>query len=208
MKTLPYGEGALFVDLEIDDAPDRSRRTQLVARALRRRLAGTEIVVGAGNLAILGVGAWDDLEGVIAESMRVDTADDFTPKHHVLRTIYDGADLDDLARRTSLSRAEVIAVHASRVYDVELIGFLPGFAYLSPLDPRLVVARRPVPRPRVPARSVAIAGPYAGVYPYASPGGWHLLGRLVDVDLFDPLRRPPALFEPGDTVRFVPYQPD
>ena len=208
MKTQPYGEGALFVDLEIDDAPDRSRRTQIVARALRRRLAGAEIVVGPGNLAILGVGAWDDLDGVIAASMQVGADDDFTPKHHVLRTIYDGADLDDLAHRTSLSRAEVIALHASRVYDVDLIGFLPGFAYLSPLDPRLVVARRPVPRPRVSARSVAIAGPYTGIYPCASPGGWHLLGRVVDVDLFDPLRRPPGLFEPGDTVRFVPYQPD
>jgi len=208
MKTVPYGEGALFVDLEIDDAaPDRSRRTQIVARALRRRLAGAEIVVGTGNLAILGVGAWDDLDGVIAASMQADD-DDFTPKHHVLRTIYDGADLDDLAHRTSLSRAEVIALHASRVYDVDLIGFLPGFAYLSSLDPRLVVARRPVPRPRVSARSVAIAGPYTGVYPCASPGGWHLVGRVIDVDLFDPLRRPPGLFEPGDTVRFVPYQLD
>ena len=208
MKILPYGEGALFVDLEIDDAPDRTERTQMIARALRRRLTGTDIVVGAGNFAIIGISAWDDLDGVIADAWHGAVADDFPPTHHVFRTIYDGVDLDDVARRTGLSRADVIALHAGRDYDVDLIGFLPGFAYLSPLDPRLVVARRPAPRPRVPARSVGIAGPYTGVYPSIAPGGWHLIGRVVDVDLFDPSRRPPSLFEPGDTVRFVPYQPD
>jgi KipI family sensor histidine kinase inhibitor len=208
MKILPYGEGALFVDLEIDDAPDRTKRTQIVGRALRRRLTGADIVLGAGNLAIIGVSAWDDLDGVIAEALHAGTVDDFAPSRHVFRTIYDGADLDHVARLTGLSRSEVIALHAGRDYDVELIGFLPGFAYLSPLDPRLVVARRPVPRPRVPAHSVAIAGAYTGVYPSVSPGGWHLIGRVVDANLFDPSRRPPALFEPGDTVTFVPYQPD
>ena len=208
MKILPYGEGALFVDLEIDDAPDRARRTQIVARALERRLRGANIVLGAGSLAIIGVSTWDDLDGAIAEALHTGTDDDFTPTRHVLRTIYDGVDLDDVARRTGLTRAEVIALHAGRDYDVELVGFLPGFAYLSPLDPRLVVARRPVPRPSVPARSVAIAGPYTGVYPFGSPGGWHLIGRVIGVDLFDASRRPPALFAPGDKVRFVPHRPD
>ena len=88
---------------------------------------------------------------------------------------------------------------------VELIGFLPGFAYLGPLDPRLTIGRRETPRPRVPAGSVAIAGGYTGVYPAASPGGWHLLGRALDVSLFDPLRDPPALLRPGDHVRFVAH---
>jgi allophanate hydrolase subunit 1 len=70
------------------------------------------------------------------------------------------------------------------------------------------MARRPVPRPRVAKGSLAIAGPYTGIYPLASPGGWHHIGRVLDVDLFDPERRPPALFEPGDKVRFVPHRPD
>jgi len=53
-----------------------------------------------------------------------------------------------------------------------------------------------------------MAGPYTGIYSVTSPGGWHLIGRVIDVDLFDPERRPPGLFQPGDRVRFIPYQPD
>jgi KipI family sensor histidine kinase inhibitor len=208
MKVYPYGDNALFVDLEMDDAPDRQRRTQAVGRELRRRLVSAEVVVGAGNLAVVGVGAWDDLDGIIAETLRTGVDDPFTPRLHVVRVVYDGADLENVARQTGLTSAEVVALHAARDYDVDLLGFLPGFAYLASLDPRLVIARRSAPRPRVAKGSLAIAGQYTGIYSVASPGGWHLIGRVVDVDLFDPERRPPALFEPGDTVRFVPHHPD
>jgi KipI family sensor histidine kinase inhibitor len=208
MKVHPYGEGALFVDLEIDDAPDRARRTQAVGRALRRRLQSADIVLGAGTLAIIGVGAWDDLDAIIAESLRGENDDALSAKTHVLRAVYDGADLAEVAQQTGLRPADIVDLHAARDYLVELIGFLPGFAYLLSLDERLVLPRRPAPRPRVPKGSLAIAGPYTGIYPAVSPGGWHLIGRVLDVDLFDPERRPPALFEPGDTVRFVPTRPD
>jgi KipI family sensor histidine kinase inhibitor len=208
MKVHPYGEGALFVDLEIEDAPDRGRRTQAVGRALRRRLQSADIVLGAGTLAIIGVGAWDDLDAIIAESLRGENDDALSVKTHVLRAVYDGVDLAEVAQQTGLRPADVVDLHTSRDYAVELIGFLPGFAYLLSLDERLVLPRRPAPRPRVPKGSLAIAGPYTGIYPAVSPGGWHLIGRVLDVDLFDPERRPPALFEPGDAVRFVPTRPD
>ena len=81
-------------------------------------------------------------------------------------------------------------------------GFAPGFAYLLGGDDRLQVARLSQPRERVPAGSVAIAGPYSGVYPRESPGGWRLLGH-TPLLLFDPARRPPALLACGDRVRFV-----
>jgi KipI family sensor histidine kinase inhibitor len=208
MKIHAYGDNALFIDLEIDDAPDRRKRTHAVGRELRRRLASADVVVGAGTLAIVGVGAWDDLDDIVAQALHADADDDFAPRLHVVRAVYDGPDLDDVARQTQLSSAEVVALHTARDYDVDLIGFLPGFAYLSTLDQRLVLPRRPVPRPRVAKGSVAIAGPYTGIYSVASPGGWHLIGRALDVDLFDPERRPPALFQPGDRVRFVPHRPD
>ena len=207
MKVLPYGDNALFIDLEIDGT-DRQKRTLAVGRELQRRLVTADVVIGAGTLAVVGVGAWDDLDGIIAETLRSGIGDDFVPKLHVVRTIYDGPDLDDVMRHTGLSRAEVVALHAGRDYDVELIGFLPGFAYLGPLDPTLVTPRRPAPRPRVAKGTLAMAGPYTGIYSVTSPGGWHLIGRVIDVDLFDPERRPPGLFQPGDRVRFIPYQPD
>ena len=122
---------------------------------------------------------------------------------HVIPVVYDGADLDSVAELTQLSRDDVIAIHSSRTYDVDLLGFVPGFAYLSEIDPRLRLARRPQPRPRVPAGSVAIAAEMTGVYPFDTPGGWHLLGRTTTV-MFDPRRDQPSLLAPGDKVKFEP----
>jgi len=121
----------------------------------------------------------------------------------VLPTRYDGPDLDEVAARTGLTRNQVVDLHSARVYRVYLLGFAPGFAYLGDLDAALVLPRRREPRPRVPAGSVGIAGAQTGVYPLATPGGWHLLGR-TEVRLFDAVREPPALLQPGDRVRFEP----
>jgi KipI family sensor histidine kinase inhibitor len=114
---------------------------------------------------------------------------------------YDGPDLEEVAARTGLTRAEVIHRHTSRDYRVYLLGFAPGFGYLGDLDPSLVLPRRREPRTRVAAGSVAIAGAQTAVYPLATPGGWHLLGSTA-LSMFDPGRDPPALLRPGDRVRF------
>jgi UPF0271 protein len=123
------------------------------------------------------------------------------PRTHAIGVRYDGPDLDDVTRATGLTRAEVVARHVQATYVVAAIGFMPGFAYLRGLDARLVLPRRPAPRPRVPAGSVAIAGPYTGVYPLASPGGWHLLGTAVAASLFD--AHAGATLALGDRVTFV-----
>jgi KipI family sensor histidine kinase inhibitor len=117
--------------------------------------------------------------------------------------VYDGADLEELSGSTGLSVAEVVERHAAPVYLVAFCGFSHGFGYLTGLDPVLRLPRRAAPRTRVPAGSVAIADEYAGVYPTAGPGGWHLLGR-TDAVLWDVERDPPALFAPGTRVRFAP----
>jgi KipI family sensor histidine kinase inhibitor len=116
---------------------------------------------------------------------------------------YDGPDLAQVARDTGLSEAEVIDRHANREYRVYLLGFAPGFAYLGELDPSLVLPRRPAPRTRIPAGTVAIGGAQTGVYPLATPGGWHLIGS-TSLRMFDPARDPPALLQAGDRVRFQP----
>jgi UPF0271 protein len=115
---------------------------------------------------------------------------------------YDGEDLASVAAAAGLTEAEVVARHAAAEYTVAAIGFMPGFAYLRGLDPSLVIARRATPRPRVPALAVAIAGPYSGVYPFASPGGWNLVGTAVGFVPFDPASG--ARVALGDRVRFVP----
>jgi KipI family sensor histidine kinase inhibitor len=115
---------------------------------------------------------------------------------------YDGPDLADVASLTGLSIADVIARHQAAEYRVGWLGFAPGFAYLTGLDPLLAsVPRLDTPRLRVPAGSVAIAGGLAAVYPAGSPGGWRLLGRTT-ARLWDPDRDPPALLAPGTLVRF------
>jgi KipI family sensor histidine kinase inhibitor len=207
MKLVPYGETALYVDLEIDDAGARRERTLAVARALAARLPEADVVVGAGSIAVVGVSGWDDLEGTVRDAMHAPALAERTRVHEI-RVVYDGADLAEVAGATGLSVDEVIALHAARTYEVELIGFLPGFAYLAGLDDRLVLGRRAAPRARVPAGSVGIAGPYTGIYPRSSPGGWHLLGRALGVTAFDAGRDPPALFQPGDRVRFVTSHDD
>jgi UPF0271 protein len=117
---------------------------------------------------------------------------------------YDGEDLGEVAGATGLTPAEVIALHAGADYTVAAIGFMPGFAYLRGLHPRLTVPRRASPRARVPALSVAIAGPYCGVYPFASPGGWSLLGTAVGFAPFDAAAG--ARLALGDRVRFTPVE--
>jgi KipI family sensor histidine kinase inhibitor len=118
-----------------------------------------------------------------------------------LPVIFDGADLADVAELTGRSMPAVVAALTSVELTVAFGGFAPGFGYLSGLPDDLHLPRRATPRTRVPAGSVALAGPFAGVYPQASPGGWQLVGRTEAV-LFDVDRDPPALLVPGTPVRF------
>ena len=125
---------------------------------------------------------------------------------HEIRVRYggdDGPDLADVAARTGLSEREVIRLHASVEYRVLVLGFVPGFPYLGLLPAALELPRRATPRVRVPAGSVAIAGRQCGIYPFATAGGWHLIGR-TELSLWDAAADPPAALAPGDRVRFVP----
>lgn len=114
---------------------------------------------------------------------------------------YDGEDLEDLAKLTGLSVAEIINHHTEREYTVAFCGFAPGFGYLVGGDPALNVPRRSSPRTRIPAGSVALAGEFTGVYPQNSPGGWQLIGT-TPIKMWDIDREPGALFQPGYRVRF------
>jgi inhibitor of KinA len=124
---------------------------------------------------------------------------------------YDGPDLEEFARRNTLSVSNVIELHAAPVYSVFLIGFSPGFPYLGPLDLRLHAPRLENPRPRVPAGSVAIGGEHTGIYSIASPGGWWLLGR-TNAEIFSPNKACDSgsveafLLRQGDSVKFLPVE--
>ncbi|WP_152363139.1 5-oxoprolinase subunit B family protein [Microlunatus speluncae] len=114
---------------------------------------------------------------------------------------YDGDDLDRVAELTGLDPAEVIMTHTDQLWTVAFCGFAPGFGYLVGEHDRLKVPRRPQPRTRVPAGSVALADAYCGIYPRRSPGGWQLIGR-TETAIWDQGLDPPALLQPGSRVRF------
>jgi KipI family sensor histidine kinase inhibitor len=147
---------------------------------------------------------WPALEALLQTpvSASADRAERLEPV--VVPTKYggaDGPDLDEVARRCGCSPDEVVARHTSRAYRVFMMGFMPGFAYLGPLDSRLRLPRRATPRLRVPAGSVAIAGEQTAVYPLETPGGWWLIGR-TELRAFDIGREPPCVFDVGRAVRF------
>lgn len=113
----------------------------------------------------------------------------------------DGPDLDEVATRCGCTPEEVVSWHVGQTYRVYMVGFMPGFAYLGTLDPRLRLGRRATPRLRVPAGSVAIAGEQTAVYPRETPGGWWIIGR-TSMTMFDLEREPSALLQVGRAVRF------
>ena len=118
--------------------------------------------------------------------------------------IYDGPDLDEVARLTGLTADQVVAAHTDTLWRVGFGGFAPGFAYLIGGDTRLEVPRRDEPRTKVPVGAVGLAGQFSGVYPRESPGGWQLIGRTAEgqAALWDVDRDPPALLMPGMWVQF------
>lgn len=119
--------------------------------------------------------------------------------------IYDGEDMADVADLLGISVDEVVRRHCDTAWSVAFVGFAPGFAYLTGGDPIFDVPRRKVPRLSVPAGAVGLAGTFSGVYPRVSSGGWQLLGH-TETPMWDERADPPALLQPGDTVRFTPVR--
>jgi inhibitor of KinA len=111
-------------------------------------------------------------------------------------------DLNWVAKWLHTSIENIVQLHTSSIYTVYMLGFSPGFPYMGKLDSRLSVPRKETPRAKVEPGSVGIAGEQTGIYPFAGPGGWQLIGR-TPVTLFDPAKDDPVLLHPGDQVRFT-----
>lgn len=114
-----------------------------------------------------------------------------------------GPDIETVAQHAGLSVSEVVSLHTGHDYLIDMLGFLPGFAYLGGLDKRLHTPRLATPRTVIEAGSVGIGGAQTGIYPLASPGGWQLIGR-TPLRPYDPTREEPILYQAGDYLRFVP----
>ena len=125
-----------------------------------------------------------------------------------LPIIYGGAGgphLAEVSDLTGLAPDEIVAIHSAPLYTVYAVGSHAGYCYLGGLDTRLFVPRKAVPLLSIPAGSVSIAGSQTGVSASAGPSGWHTIGS-ADIAFFDPMRDPPSLLRPGDSIRFHPQQ--
>ncbi|MFF7592631.1 5-oxoprolinase subunit PxpB [Kitasatospora purpeofusca] len=200
----PVGERALLVEL-----PDPAEVTALYGWLRERQSAGElppveEIVPAAHTVLLDGVADVPALARLL-RTARPDRAATAAGPLIEVPTVYDGADLAEVAARWGVAPEEAVRIHTAPEYVVAFCGFAPGFGYLTGLPARYEVPRRATPRSAVPAGSVALAGPYTGVYPRSSPGGWQLLGRTA-LPLWDTARTPAALLAPGTRVRFTPVR--
>ena len=204
------GDSALLLELDPVIAAEVNARAVAIAAALRDdRLSGVRDVVSTfRSVAVFfdplraDVAALADAIRRAADAAAVTTEERAPIDVEVAYGGEGGPDLVDVAAFAGCAPDEVIDRHVSRAYRVFMLGFLPGFAYMGPVDESIAAPRRATPRARVAAGSVGIAGQQTGIYPFDSPGGWQIIGRTA-LKAFDPDRTPPALFAPGDRVRFV-----
>jgi KipI family sensor histidine kinase inhibitor len=191
------------------EVPDAESAAAVYAQARRRRMDALEVVPAARSVLFDGVADPAALAAELKSWSPGTPADGDAgspgPEHDLVEvaTVYDGADLAEVARRWGMTRSEAVATHARTDFQVAFCGFAPGFAYCVGLPPALHLPRLDTPRSRVPAGSVGLAGEFTGVYPTESPGGWRLIGR-TELRLWDAEASPPALLPPGARVRFVP----
>ncbi|HET9495133.1 MAG TPA: 5-oxoprolinase subunit PxpB [Chloroflexia bacterium] len=210
-RLFALGESATLVSLGEGISVDVSSRARHLARCLSERLIpGVTDIVPAYNSVLV---AYDEsrldnsaLEQTVGEIAAGTTAGREVSTEHVVPVRYGdeaGPDLDDLAATMGLTPAEVVRLHTQPTYTVAFLGFLPGFPYMYEVPSRIAVPRRATPRVSVPAGSVGIAALQTGIYPFASPGGWQIIGQ-TPLQLWDATAADPAYFAPGDRVRFVP----
>ncbi|MFE9694137.1 allophanate hydrolase subunit 1 [Micromonospora sp. NPDC005806] len=201
MRIRPVGAHALLLDCADPDQV-QAWRAELWRRRDAGELSAVEIVPAATTVLVDGV---PDPEATAARiagwTPRGGTAGAGAAEVEV-PTVYDGEDLPAVAEHWGVDVPAVVDRMRRTEFRVAFCGFAPGFAYLTGLPGELAVPRLATPRTRVPAGSVALAGPYAGIYPTGSPGGWLLVGR-TDLVLFDVHADPPARLTPGARVRLV-----
>jgi KipI family sensor histidine kinase inhibitor len=191
----PYGWDALLLEVE---QPLRWA-SELANRRAAGQLSCDEIVPGARTVLLRGVDEPDRVARELAGwQPGGETERAAAGPQVVIDVEWTGADLAEVGRAW---RADPIEVLRETEFVVAFCGFAPGFGYLTGLPEHRQLPRLATPRTRVPAGSVALAGPYAGIYPHSSPGGWLLVGR-TDAVLFDLDSDPPALLTPGTQVRF------
>ena len=215
-RVAPAGDAALVAEFPSRIDPAINERATALAALLRARWGAVlrDVVVGYCTVTAyfdpLRVDArWLEFEMRAAATDAVENVAEASALVHV-PVCYEGdfaPDIEDVAAFAGCRAEEVVELHTAREYRVYMVGFVPGFAYMAEVDPRIAAPRQATPRAVVPAGSVGIAGGQTGIYPAATPGGWNIIGR-TSLKPYDATRAEPFLFRTGDRVRFVPVPRD
>jgi inhibitor of KinA len=208
----PASDQSLLIYFGQQITPEAHQRVRKLLRLLEQKpIAGVRNLNPAYSSILLTFDALQlnhaDLEEILRRYVqRLDALHFLKGRELKIPTCYGGEfgpDLKDVASRHGLTPAQAIELHASVTYVVYFLGFVPGFAYLGELPEALATPRLASPRRSTPPGSVGIAGNQTGVYPFATPGGWSLIGR-TPVAMFRPDRKAMSFLTIGDRVRFAP----
>jgi KipI family sensor histidine kinase inhibitor len=208
-RVLPLGDGAFT--LALDAAPGPALSARLRSAAARIEAQGPGVLDTVQSFAALTVFHAPDADRAALEALALAAAAESAPaeagagRRWEIATEFSserGPDQAEAAAALGMSPEALVAALCAQDWPVLAVGFLPGFPFLGPLPAALKLPRRRQPRLRLPAGSVAIANGFAGIYPWVSPGGWHILGH-TGFRLFDPEAEPAARLAAGDRVRFV-----
>ncbi|EEG77323.1 5-oxoprolinase subunit PxpB [Dethiobacter alkaliphilus] len=210
IKFRPAGDSALAVEFgeTIDEQTNQKVRNMYYALQNLKLPGVVETVPTYRSLLVYFDPLQQVPERLAEELLRVEMEMDSVPLpppvlFHV-PVLYGGdvgPDLAFVAEHAGLSEEEVIKIHTAKRYRIYMLGFTPGFCYLGGMAKQLATPRLSVPRTKIPAGSVGIAGEQTGIYPMDSPGGWQLIGR-TPLRLFAPLSKTPFLFSAGNYLRF------
>ena len=189
------------IEIPVGSASD----AQSLARELRASLNAEDIVAGLASVCIHL--RPDQVSSAIDKVSELTLSDPQVADNQATLEIEvryggtHGPDFDAVCRALDMTETQFISLHTERRHKVEMIGFTPGFSYMSGLPDTISIPRLSDPRARVPAGSVGISSAYTGIYALAGPGGWPLIGQ-TDAPLFDPNASSPFLLEPGRFVQF------
>ncbi len=208
---MPYGDHAMLVDWSIGEFSETiNDAVHALAAKLRQSGKYSEIVPGYDSLVCVfdlavrtGETTKRHIEDILKQNLSRKTEVDQIAEIPVHYGGENGPDMERICRAAKLSVGEVIALHSRETYRVCMMGFIPGFTFLSPAPQALHHPRLETPRAKVPAGSIGIANWQTGIYGLESPGGWQIIGR-TPLSIFDSKRDTPFLLNAGDRVRFVP----
>lgn len=206
----PLGEGAIVIEAGTEINEDTQKRIQAIAALLEAQppawmvefiQAFTTVTVFYNPLGALYESVKSDLETLLPHAEETASSLSRTVEIPVCYGGEFGPDLDFVAEHNGLTPEQVIDIHTSGTYSVSMIGFAPGFPFISGMSEKIAAPRRDSPRLRIPERTVGIAGKQTGVYPIETPGGWQLIGR-TPIRLFRPEQEIPSLLRAGDKIAF------